>query len=166
VLSHYSVIRLLSDNLFRDEFKDIAALKVNSFVQLGGEIASVKMDTTVIGTLIQLHISQKHAIVVFDDNDKLVANFSTSSVVGVFQNPQCKIAQVLQMPVYNYLKEFHPEYLHCITCSPDATLLDLVRLMSSTHAHRVWIVDQQLHVMGVVSTSDVMRVINRGFFKM
>ena len=41
VLSHLSVIKLLSDNLFRDEFKFVANLPVSSVVDVNGSVKSI-----------------------------------------------------------------------------------------------------------------------------
>ena len=116
-----------------------------------------------VDALLQLKISERSALALTDAKQTLIGNFSASNVLGIFNNPHNKIPEVLREKVSIFLRREHPQYLHCITCKPQSTLLDAIRIMASTGTHRVWVVDNAFKLLGVVSTSDVMSTLRANF---
>jgi CBS-domain-containing membrane protein len=50
------------------------------------------------------------------------------------------------------------------TCTMQSTLETVVLKMAATHVHRIWIVDEHQHPIGLVSTTDLMNALKVLFF--
>jgi len=46
-----------------------------------------------------------------------------------------------------------------VTCSPDSTLGEAIEAAASRHVHRLWVVDEEGLLRGVVSLTDILRAV-------
>lgn len=77
---------------------------------------------------------------------------------------------LLKLEVLDFLKKLWGSPLHehtglrsswreQVTCYPESSLGEVVEKVVSDHVHRVWVVDEQGLLEGVVSLTDMIRVI-------
>lgn len=59
-------------------------------------------------------------------------------------------------PLFAAREGLSPKQL--VTCHPDLPLSEVIDKVVSQHVHRVWVVDQQGLLVGLVSLSDIVRV--------
>ncbi|KAJ3699028.1 hypothetical protein LUZ61_002733 [Rhynchospora tenuis] len=53
-----------------------------------------------------------------------------------------------------------------ITCFPENSLEEVIEKVVINHVHRVWVVDQQTLLLGLVSLTDILRAVRESAFKM
>jgi CBS domain-containing protein len=94
------------------------------------------------------------ALPVVDDKGRLVYALSASDLRGVtqatFKNILC--------PVRDFLKKTGTKR-SVITASPDDKLRDVMAALAKHHVHRVYVIDKKHHPIGVVSQTDIIRLI-------
>lgn len=52
-----------------------------------------------------------------------------------------------------------------VTCHPDSPLSQVIEKAVTNHVHRVWVVDQHNLLLGIVSLSDIIRVIRTSLLR-
>ena len=98
-----------------------------------------------------------NAVAVVDDKGSIVANLSSTDVRGMKSEELC----LVRKPVLEYLKARNPtgKLVHPVTCTPRALLKDVILQLSTAKIHRVWVVDSAMKPVGVVTLSDICRVL-------
>jgi len=116
---------------------------------------------TVLQALEMLQRQRVNALPCIDDDTKLIGNFSAADVVWLFseQTPQFFV------PAIEYLDMFNPESMRPIYCRCETTLSGLIHLISNEHVHQVWVVDEELKLMGVVTVHDIIKKITTFIIK-
>jgi len=97
-------------------------------------------------------------VAVVDENGKIYANFSVSDLRGLDKE---RLKKMLNLPLIQFLKETKGQLLKDpITLKENDTLLDTIKCMQQHHVHRIHIVDSSGKVIGIVSTTDVMKALS------
>ncbi|MCE2056131.1 hypothetical protein HAX54_044099, partial [Datura stramonium] len=112
-------------------------------------------------------IIEDHTQLVNGKKRKIVGTFSATDLRGC---PVSQMQPLLKLEVLDFLKMLSgsPSYEHTglrcswreqVTCHPESSLGEVVEKVVSDHVHRVWVVDEQGLLEGVVSLTDMIRVI-------
>jgi len=104
----------------------------------------------------KMHEHKVSAVAVLDDKT-LVASISASDLRNI---STAKGFKVLSLPILDFLsKQRGGDLSLTAICKPDDVLGDVVKKIVEHHFHRLWVVDNQGHPVGVVSLTDVCGVI-------
>ncbi|PHU15236.1 SNF1-related protein kinase regulatory subunit gamma-like PV42a [Capsicum chinense] len=112
-------------------------------------------------------ITEDHTQLVNGKKRKIVGTFSATDLRGC---PVSQMQPLLKLEVLDFLKKLWGSPLHehtglrsswreQVTCYPESSLGEVVEKVVSDHVHRVWVVDEQGLLEGVVSLTDMIRVI-------
>jgi CBS domain-containing protein len=102
-------------------------------------------------------IGREHfgAVPVLDDKGRLIASLCATDLSGT--DPT--LLHTLLLPTSVFLKIVHDNKIPPpLTASSDDTLADIVKKMIDTNEHRVWMLDGQGQLNGVITLSDVCKV--------
>lgn len=92
---------------------------------------------------------------------KIVGTFSATDLRGC---PVSKMQPLLNLEVLDFLKMLsntgmRSSWREQVTCHPESSLGEVVEKVVSDNVHRVWVVDEQGLLEGLVSLTDMIRVI-------
>jgi len=113
----------------------------------------VREDAAVVLALSVIANRRVSAVPVLSVDGKLVGNFSASDLRGIGSEDYPNLLR----PIKEYLSQHNFKSLFPITCSASETLENVLCKMVATKVHRVWVVDSEKRLLGVVSITDVMR---------
>lgn len=153
--SQSSVLALLADNLHMGELKQVGERQISDLGLGVSPVTSVKEEETVLTALHKLDAKAYSALAVVDSTGKLSGNFSASDMRGMFVEHFPSFLQ----PVHEFLDAHSPGSNSPQVVMKDATLLDTVKMLRDNKLHRVWVVDADYKPAGVVSLTDIMRLI-------
>jgi len=96
------------------------------------------------------------AVPIVDENngDKLWANFSASNLTGVVDH-----YSALAHSVKDFINTNCPGSIHPVHVTANATLRELLQKFKDHPVHQIWVVSGDNHPMGVVSQTDVMKLV-------
>ncbi|XP_015078816.1 SNF1-related protein kinase regulatory subunit gamma-like PV42a [Solanum pennellii] len=109
-------------------------------------------------------ITEDHTQLVNGKKRKIVGTFSATDLRGC---PVSKMQPLLNLEVLDFLKMLsgapntglRSSWREQVTCRPESSLGEVVEKVVSDNVHRVWVVDEQGLLEGVVSLTDMIRVI-------
>mmetsp|Transcript_24487 Transcript_24487/g.31156 ORF Transcript_24487/g.31156 Transcript_24487/m.31156 type:complete len:304 (-) Transcript_24487:52-963(-) len=91
---------------------------------------------------------------VVDCDGKLVGNFSARDCVGIYRD---QLPSFLK-PVGEFLESHSPKSLKPITCSPNATISQVLNTLVESNVHHIYVVEDSKPI-SIVSTTDIMKCI-------
>jgi len=104
----------------------------------------------------KMHEHKVSALAVLDDKT-LVASISSSDLRGI---STAKGFKILTLPIPDFLsKQRGGNVTLGAVCRPDDNLGDIIKKIVEHHFHRLWVIDHQMHPLGVVSLTDICGVI-------
>jgi len=157
ILSQSDVIRFLLDvmNLKKnDELVDVGAKPVDHFDLVPGLVVSIKAENRLLTAFEVIIANNVNGIAVVDEKGELKGNLSASDFKGFTE----KNFYDLDAPLEKVIAGQKP-----VTCRRDTTLHDVLRLYMNYRIHRVYIVDEHNRPIGIVSMTDVMKIISAKF---
>jgi len=95
------------------------------------------------------------ALPIVNKEGKLITTLSSSDTRGLNR----KNLGDIMLTILDYLKKRHGELIHPITCFSSDTLEEIITKILVGKVHRVWVINSQEKVMGVISNTDILRVI-------
>jgi len=95
------------------------------------------------------------AIAIVDQDDKLVGTLSASDVRGLTAD---NINTVLD-PVMEFLAKKHKQPRPLVTVTADGRLKDVMDKITLGKVHRAWVVDSNMYPIGVVTATDIIRIV-------
>jgi len=95
--------------------------------------------------------SNIYAVGVVDENGTIVANLSAADLRGL------KKENLDSLTKPDFMKATNFKHKKPVTVNSEDTLYDCMNLMSKHKVHRVWVVDPQMHPIGVVTLTDCIR---------
>ncbi|KAH0659184.1 hypothetical protein KY289_027932 [Solanum tuberosum] len=106
-------------------------------------------------------ITEDHTQLVNGKKRKIVGTFSATDLRGC---PVSKMQPLLNLEVLDFLKMLsntgmRSSWREQVTCHPESSLGEVVEKVVSDNVHRVWVVDEQGLLEGLVSLTDTIRVI-------
>lgn len=115
------------------------------------------LTATVFSAMMDSNIS---AVPVVDDKGHIVGNLSFTDLKGIGKGFHITS---LNLPVHTFLKNVRSCDIEIknptIFCKRDATLVAVLQKMCAARIHRIYVVNNQLAPTGVISLTDVLRVI-------
>jgi len=117
---------------------------------------SIKEDDFILDALLAISKHKVNAIAVVRDDNKLVGNFSSSDVRS-FQRDHMP---TFTLDAKDWLASHSPHSLKLKTVHPWSTLAEITKILSSG-VHCVWVVNKEGHPTGIVSQTDVIKVIEQ-----
>jgi len=167
ILSQSDAVRFLSQHLNDERIKTTSHKTLSELKLVQKVVSKVTVSKPVFGALeimLQRNIS---SLAVVSDDDKLFGAITFSHIQYAFQ--QKNLVAELFKPVGEFLaqvqsvtsedsksgdkKETYSTDLMSVT--PSTTLTDVIKRVVSLRMHRVWIVNDDNHVIGVVSLTDI-----------
>ena len=124
-------------------------------------IYSVEEGRTALEAFRTLALPGVHAIGIIGvgstGQGRLLYNLSASDLRGITPDT----VHLLREPVEVYLERLResdptsrPRNL--VTCTPDATLIEVMELVLRSRVHRVWVTDQQQRPLGLITLTDIL----------
>ncbi|KAH6758724.1 Cystathionine beta-synthase protein [Perilla frutescens var. frutescens] len=112
-------------------------------------------------------IEEDHRQLINGKDRKLVGTFSATDLRGC---PIALLQSCLQVSVVDFINRLSEIPLHessglrnstieLITCRPESTLGEVVEKVVNNHVHRAWVVNELGMLTGVISLTDIIRVI-------
>lgn len=147
-----------------DEHKELLGSKATQ------TIATLPFEKTVISvsaeqqTIEAFNIMLKHhvtGIAVVDKDGKITGNLSLRDLKGIQHDG--RVFWRLFQPVSTFLQQvseqFHAKHgrpMELVSVLPTESLGVAIERMTHNHVHRIWVVDQSQHAVGVLSIKDVL----------
>jgi len=148
------------DDLLMDEFKNKTLDELKAIKR---PVVTVKMSQNLGFTLKMMMENKISALAVLDENDRIKTTFSLSDLRGLDDR---LLRGMNSMTVGEYLAEVYSKIRPPVLINRSDTLEETLRRMTRRRIHRLWEVDKDSStVTGVVSLTDIMRVLSNGSSK-
>eukprot|EP00299_Pterocystis_sp_00344_P012721 c6142_g1_i1.p1 GENE.c6142_g1_i1~~c6142_g1_i1.p1 ORF type:complete len:315 (+),score=70.28 c6142_g1_i1:34-945(+) len=151
VCSQSDVVRYLSTRL-PDQMKSIP---LSSYGFGVCDVFTVTANTTVLAALQKLALTKVNALPVVDAAGKLVGNFSASDLAGLYTAGVPDFG----MGVGDYLAHHSPKSLTPICVNPSHSLHECIKVLSDNGIHHAWSVDEHGVPIGLVSLTDIIKLV-------
>jgi CBS-domain-containing membrane protein len=130
-------------------------------LHLGTSPSVITMSTNAqaIHAIYLMFFNNVSAVAITDENGRLVANFSASELRGIAQDN----FHWLLYPINDFLRKIgsraSDKLSFPLTCRKGTKIEDAINMLGTYRVHRLWIVDDQGRPEGVLSLTDVMRML-------
>ncbi|CAL0321998.1 unnamed protein product [Lupinus luteus] len=186
MLTQMDVLRFLKDNA-GGELQRILARSVQDLGAETEKIYAITERTKLVDAIKCLKSAMLNAVPIVRASDlreddhrqlingrcrKLVGTFSASDLRGCYLatlktwlgvNALAFTEEVATSPLFTASDTERSESERCrrelVTCNAESPIYDVIEKAVTKHVHRVWVVDQEGLLVGVVSLTDVVRVI-------
>jgi len=120
-------------------------------------VVKVTTDSPVIKALELMDSAHVTAVAVVDSNDSnnLVANLSASDIKGL----QTNLFSTLTLPIYQYFALNSGMFKPVMTCKLSSTIETIVLKLIMFRMHRLWVIDDKDTPIGVITLTDVMKLL-------
>jgi len=102
--------------------------------------------------MVAKHLS---ALAVVDEKGCLVGNLSARDVRLLIEHPQ----ETIQLPLGEFLEKVKNVHAHYVYCTAGETMRHAITKMKGAGTHRLWIVNESMQPVSVLSMSDVCKYI-------
>jgi len=149
VFSQSDIVTFLHANIALFPYADVEV----SHLKIKRHPILVRLDTPMIDALRLLYDNRVSGIALVDENYHLDGNFSASDIRGILPFA----FEVFDRSVLHYLSRGTKTSPHIglISCQEQAPLRVVVGMMVNEHVHRVWVVDEGNHTVGVITMTDI-----------
>lgn len=151
VISQMDIIRFLVTRGVYIGSKIGRTLRDNGLLPLG--LASVLDTMSVIDTLKYMKDFKCSGLAVVDKHNRMVANFSATDLLGLNEEN----FYLLQLPVKEFLSRVYGYPKPPVVVSEVSTIEEVLLKISVHHVHRVYIVDESMRPLGVLTLTDIMQ---------
>ncbi|KAG8182890.1 hypothetical protein JTE90_004255 [Oedothorax gibbosus] len=154
VITHKRILKFL--HLYYNELPHPSYLS-NTLGELNigtySEIATVKTSTPVITALNEFVERRVSALPVVDDNDKVVDIYAKFDVINLAAE---KTYNNLDITVKKALEHRSQYFEGVLKCTLDDTFSTVLQRIVKAEVHRLVVVDNEDHVVGMISLSDIL----------
>lgn len=155
MVSQADVVKVIFENIKHGDLKAMGEKTMDQLF-LGQETPiSVKRHSTVLKALHSLK-GGISAIAIVEEDGKLAGNFSASNLQGLFLEHFPHFLNTVE----DFLNEHSPNSFQPICCRRDSTLETVLSEMVNSGVHRLWVVNDDYHPVGVVTMTDVLRCVS------
>ncbi|KAJ1976172.1 AMP-activated serine/threonine-protein kinase regulatory subunit [Dimargaris cristalligena] len=154
VLSLYSILRFVSMNL-----KDKKSLREPLLTHRIGTyegISTATMDTRVIEIIHVLVEKNISVVPILDEQGKVINVFEDSDIMIMARE---EALGELDMPVHEAIQRRPDDFAGVHTCRLSDTLLSVMDILRKAQLHRLIVVDEDDHLVGIISLSDILKAI-------
>jgi len=139
-----------------ESLKDVMSKSLAQLKLVKEWVLFVSKNDRAINAYKKMHEHKVSAMAVLDDKT-LVASILASDLRNI---ATAKGLKVLTLPNLDFIsKQRGGDLSISAICRPDDLLGDIIKKIVEHHYHRLWVVDHQMHPIGVVSLTDVCGVI-------
>jgi CBS-domain-containing membrane protein len=121
------------------------------------EVISIKDTEEVISGFTKLAENEISGVAVVNEDGKLVDSLSLRDLKGI--SADARLFWRLFQTCHNFLTKVKHEYKdsrpRIVTCTPEATIVEILERMEKNSAHRVFVVDQDRKPLCVIALRDV-----------
>jgi len=150
-VSQNDLLRYLAQNMFLLGDKGKYTL---ADVKLGvNSVTYVREDIVLVSALQLMTLNRINAVPVVDGTGKLIGNFSTTDLRGLGPGD----FHQLLLSAREYLATSQPKSLYPLTCKLTDTFEGTLFKLVATRVHRLWCVNDEGKVIGVVTTQDLLK---------
>jgi len=153
IVSQSNVIRLLAKNIHR--YGKIAQATVQSIGVGVGSCITIGEAAKAIHAFHLLHTNAVSAVGIVNSAGTLLANLSVSDLRGLNSSNFDR----LSMPVMDYLRQYTETLFPPLTCTLSTTFETVILKLAATGAHRLWKVDEYGRPIGIITLTDVMKLL-------
>jgi len=147
VISQFDLIRFASEN-----FDKIAVASTTiKEAKLAKEwVLTSRKNERTLSAFKKMNENSVSAIAIVDEEDKFVANFSASLITTLNPDSLSRI----RLPVADFVHSLH-ENNEDFACKATDTIQSVIVRVLSHQLHRVWVLDDRNHPIGVVTLTDL-----------
>ncbi|CAN8293304.1 unnamed protein product [Cochlearia groenlandica] len=174
MLTQMDVMRLFRDH--HDHFhdgliKDVLSRSVSDLRAVNDSVYAVTERTTVSNALSSMKAALLNAVpivhapdVAQEDHFQLI-NGRHRKVIGTFSATDlkgCRLPELqtcLPLTALEFTEKASGKGRETVSCTPETTMEETIEKVVSRGVHRVWVVDQEGLLLGVVSLTDIIRSI-------
>ncbi|KAH3681564.1 hypothetical protein WICPIJ_007438 [Wickerhamomyces pijperi] len=157
VLTQYRILKFVSLNCKEIDDLLVPLKDLNGFGSVvNGELSKAYMNTPVIDVIQLLSHGNVSSIPIVDENDKLINVYEAVDVLGLIKGG---IYNDLSLSVGEALMRRAEDFEGVYTCTINdrlATILDNIR---KSRLHRLFVVDEEGTLRGIVTLSDILKYI-------
>jgi CBS domain-containing protein len=154
-ISQSTVIGLLSQNLHMGKLKVIGEKTVGELNLANYPPITVSAEDSVLKVLETIQKNKVSAVALVQEG-KLSGNFSATDLSGMYLEKWPHFTD----SIFDFLSNHSPNSLNSICARKSDTLLTMTKMMSENKIHRIWIVDDDFKPIGIVSATDIFKLIN------
>ncbi|XP_078437863.1 SNF1-related protein kinase regulatory subunit gamma-like PV42a [Wolffia australiana] len=173
MLTQRDLLNFLSAH--RHRLGDLLGASVTDIGALNATIFSVPASAPVIAVIKAMRLASLTSVPVVADphatastqaedvlalrrGAKAVGTLSATDLRGVGVE---RLEQSLRMPVTDFLESFGEGKRALVTCTRESSLGEVMAAAETARVHRVWTVDDEGLLVGLVSLSDILRAVRR-----
>jgi len=153
ILTQFDVVvwlRYQMDRAVNQDIKDLSRMTVHQLDLTQKEVYAVRDKDTILQAFLTLINNALNSLAVVDLDGHLLGNLSASDFEGV----KADMLPALANRELKDVIEGQPLYY----VDKEATLHDVVKMISDTKKHRVYIVDKSYRPIGLVTLTDVIKI--------
>jgi len=153
IVSQSDIVKYL---LFhKDLYKEFMIQKISDLLPNVAykPLVSIRYDHTLLQAFTTIISSGITGLPVTDLHGRLVNNLSASDLKGITEQSFFK----LEIPIHEILS-YRTGKLPPVVCTDKSTLMDVMEKINKTGVHRVWMVDEDFHPIGVVTLTDILQI--------
>jgi len=154
IASQSNLIRLLAKNIHR--FGKIAQATIQSIGIGIGSCITINETAEAVHAFHLLKLNAVSAVGIVNSSGTLLANLSVSDLRGLDSSNFDR----LSMPVMDYLQKYTETLIPPLTCTLSTTFETVILKLAATGAHRLWNVDEYGRPIGIISLTDVMKLLD------
>ncbi|CAK7356939.1 unnamed protein product [Dovyalis caffra] len=180
MLTQMDLLKFLKDNA--SELRGIISRSVGEIGAVNDSVYAISSRTKVIEAIKCMRAALLNAVPIvlasnsLEEDSKQLIKGKGKKLIGTFSATDlrgCHLAalqtwlplsalefteSVLSSPIYAAPDASNISPRELVTCHPESSLAEVIDKAVTKHVHRVWVVDQQGFLVGLVSLTDVIRV--------
>ncbi|CAH8353898.1 unnamed protein product [Eruca vesicaria subsp. sativa] len=170
MLTQMDLLRFLRDHHF-DDMKDVTKRSVSDLRAVNESVYAITESTTVANALNSMKAALLNAVpivhapdVAEEDHFQLI-NGRHRKVIGTFSATDLKACRLpelqtwLPLSALEFTEKASGNERETVSCTEETNMEEVIEKVVTRGVHRVWVVDQQGLLKGVVSLTDIIRSI-------
>ena len=154
VVSQSTLIKFIHSHINKGFLSDFSCMTLGQ-LKLGlNGVVGLTCDASVLSAIRAIRDNHVTAVALLDESGSVCGNFSASDLRGIYEE---NFPSLLQSCT-EYLKKHSPNSLQVVVAESSMTVAQLLSLFVTKRIHRVWVIDSNGKPQGVVSLTDIIRV--------
>jgi 5'-AMP-activated protein kinase regulatory gamma subunit len=156
VLSQSLIVKFLAEHM--DRFPDLDKKTIKELNIGFRTVISVNKENSVKDTLLQIRDNRVGGIAVVDNSNKLVGTISASDLKSIGFGAD--FLGAMYMPISWLLSQTprQKDRPYPLVLKPDVTIAQVLKTFDETKVHRLFIVNEDMILQGVVTLTDVLQM--------
>eukprot|EP01118_Nematostelium_gracile_P003103 TRINITY_DN1353_c0_g1_i1.p1 TRINITY_DN1353_c0_g1~~TRINITY_DN1353_c0_g1_i1.p1 ORF type:complete len:319 (-),score=47.96 TRINITY_DN1353_c0_g1_i1:25-933(-) len=150
-ISQSDVIAFMAQQM--DKFPNLGSKTIRELGLQRGPVLSISKDFSLLESFSRISESRFSGVAIIDDQRRLVNNLSASDFKGIVD----EFPKMLSEPTGNFLEKKSPP----ITCTPEDKLSDVIKRISQSKIHRIFVVDSAGKPTNVITLTKFLQIFNQ-----